>query len=104
MDIVSLNSGKNKEYLLIRQIFNRTLPIFRFSNVQLQHEMVGHVRWPTVIYITVQGLYFLLDFDFPTWIVAAEMAISLKRDMWIERFDLSGRLSIFDSTLLVKHD
>ena len=34
----SYNSCKNKEYLLIRQIFDRTLPIFWFSNVWLQHK------------------------------------------------------------------
>ena len=38
MDVVSLNSGKNTEYLLIEEIFDRTLPIFRFSNVLLQHK------------------------------------------------------------------
>ena len=38
MDVVSLNSGQNKEYLLIGQIFDRTLPIFRFSNVRLRHK------------------------------------------------------------------
>ena len=38
MDVVSLNSCWNKEYILIGQIFDRTLPIFQFSNVQLQHK------------------------------------------------------------------
>ena len=38
IDVVSLDSCKNKENLLIRQIFNQTLPIFWFSNVWLQHK------------------------------------------------------------------
>ena len=38
MDLVSLNSCSNKEYFLIRQIFDRTLPIFRILNARLQHE------------------------------------------------------------------
>ena len=38
MDLVSLNSCSNKEYFLIGQIFDRTLPIFRILNVRLQHK------------------------------------------------------------------
>lgn len=38
MNVVSLNSSKNKEHLLIRQTFDRTSPTFWFSNVQLQHK------------------------------------------------------------------
>ena len=38
MDVVSSNSCKNKEYILIGQIFDRTLSIFRFLNVRLQHK------------------------------------------------------------------
>ena len=52
----------------------------------------------------IQGLEFLLDFVFPTCIVAAEMRISLKRDIRRDKFGSSGRLFIFDSTSLEKHD
>ena len=38
MDVVSSNSCKNKEYILIGQIFDRTLSIFWFLNVWLQHK------------------------------------------------------------------
>ena len=38
MDLVSLNSCSNKEYFLIGQIFDRTLPVFRILNVRLQHK------------------------------------------------------------------
>ena len=38
MDVASLNSGENKEYLLIGQMFDLALRIFRFSNVRLQHK------------------------------------------------------------------
>ena len=52
----------------------------------------------------IQGLDFLFRFVFPMWIVAAEMRISLKRDIQRVWFGSSGRLSIFDLTFLVKHD
>ena len=38
MDVVSSNSCKNKEYILIGQIFDQTLSIFQFLNVRLQHK------------------------------------------------------------------
>ena len=50
----------------------------------------------------IQGLDFLLGFIFSTWVVTAEMRISLKRDIWRDMFGSSGRLLIFGSTLLVK--
>ena len=52
IDVVSLNTCENKEFLLIRHIFDRILPIFWFSVVWLQRKMAGHVQWPIVMYIT----------------------------------------------------
>ena len=50
----------------------------------------------------IQGLDFLLDLDFSTWVVAAEKRMSLKRETQRDRLGSSGRLCIFDSTSLVK--
>ena len=46
---------------------------------QFQEQILAHTCG------VIQGLNFLVGFDFPTWIVVAEMRISLKRDMqvWI---------------------
>ena len=52
----------------------------------------------------IQGLDFLLGLDLPTWVVAAEIRISLKRETRRDKLNLLGRLAIFDLTSLVKLD
>ena len=42
--------------------------------------------------------------DFPTWVVAAKIRMSLKRDTRRDKLGSLGRLLIFDSTSLVKLD
>ena len=51
-----------------------------------------------------QGLDLLLGLDFPTWVVAAEIRMSLKREIRRDKLGSLGRLLIFDSTSLVKLD
>ena len=52
----------------------------------------------------IQGLDFLLGLDFPTWVVVAEMRMSLKRETRRDKLGSSGRLHIFDLTSFVKQD
>ena len=52
----------------------------------------------------IQGLDFLLDLDFPMWVEAAEMRMSLKRYTRRDKFGSTGRLLIFGSTSFVKQD
>ena len=52
----------------------------------------------------IQGLDFLLGFVFPTWVVAAEMRISLKGDKRRDKLGSSWRLLMFGSTSFVKRD
>ena len=52
----------------------------------------------------IQGLDLLLGLDFPTWVVAAEIRISLKRETRRDKLGSCGWLLIFDSTSLVKQD
>ena len=51
-----------------------------------------------------QGLDLLLGLDFPTWVVAAEIRMSLKRDTRRDKLGSLGRLVIFVLTSLVKLD
>ena len=46
----------------------------------------------------IQGLDFLLGFDFPTWIVATNVKMLLKREILRNKFGFSWRFPIFDST------
>ena len=50
----------------------------------------------------IQGLDLLLGLDFPTWVVAAEIWMSLKRETRRDKMGSLGRLVIFDSTSFVK--
>ena len=52
----------------------------------------------------IQGLDLLLGLDFPMWVVAAEIRMSLKRDTLRDKLGSLGRLLIFDSTSLLKLD
>ena len=52
----------------------------------------------------IQGLEFLLGFDFLSWVVAEEMRISLKWETRKDKLGSWGTLVIFDSTLFVKQD
>ena len=50
------------------------------------------------------SLDLLLGLDFPMWVVAAEIRMSLKRDTLRDKLGSLGRLLIFDSTSLLKLD
>ena len=52
----------------------------------------------------IQGFDFLLGLDFRTWVVAAEMSMSLKRENQRDKLVSSGRLYFFYSTSFVKQD
>ena len=52
----------------------------------------------------IQGLDLWLGFDFPMWVVAAEMRISLKRETRRDKLGSWGRLLIFNSTSFVKQE
>ena len=52
----------------------------------------------------IQGLDFLLGFDFPRWVVTTDLRILLKQVIAKDKFGSSGRFSILDSTTLVKQD
>ena len=52
----------------------------------------------------IQDLDLLVGFSFPTWVVAAEIKISLRRDTRRDKLGSLGRLFICDSTSLVKLD
>ena len=52
----------------------------------------------------IEGLDLLLGLDFPTWVVAAKIRMSLKRDTQRDKLGSLGRLLIFVSTSLEKLD
>ena len=55
-------------------------------------------------YGVIQGLDFLLGFDFPTWVVEVDVRLLLKQEMRRDMFGSAGRFPIFNSTFLAKQN